>query len=139
MCLERDARGVADRELGAVRELRSFEPVACRIDARRREVHAGRARRTRLNQPEQQTATPTTELEHRPAGRVERQERIAEPLRDGDQAWILAFRQALGHLGVEMARDPGIGRTRAARLLRIVIQIHQLAFAIFHRTGSRAI
>jgi hypothetical protein len=76
MRLEWDARGVADREMGAIPKLRLFEPLACHINARRREVEARRLRRTRLDQPDEQTPTPAPEFEHRPADRVQGQERI---------------------------------------------------------------
>jgi hypothetical protein len=85
-------------------------PGPGRIDARRGEVDAGSFDHTRLNQREEQTATPATELEHRPVGRVHGQEPVSETLRHRGQAWVLAFRQAFGHLGVEMSGDPRIGR-----------------------------
>jgi len=130
MWLERDACGIADQEMGAIRELRLFEPLACLIDARWRKVHAGRARGTRVNEPEKQTPTPATKLEHGRAGRVEGEERISEALRDCDEALVRAFRQALGHLGVEMSRDPRIGRACALLLFRVGLQIHRVAFAV---------
>jgi hypothetical protein len=124
---QRDARGVPDRQICAIRELRLFEPVSGRLDPCRGEVHAGDVRSTRLNQLEEQTSPPTAGLEHRHAGWIQRQERIPETLRDREEAWILSFRRALGHLGVEVSGDPRVGRACALllrRLRRIALQIH---------------
>lgn len=109
MWLEHDARRVADRELHAFGEARSFELHACLGHACWREVDAGGARRTCPDQLEQQTPTPAAELEQRPRRRVERQEGIPESLRDGDEARVLAFRQTLGQPRVEKSCDPAIG------------------------------
>jgi hypothetical protein len=118
MWLEHDTRRVADGELRAVGELRSFELLACLVHARWREVDAGSARRTCPDQLEQQTPTPAAELEQRPRRRVERQEGIPESLRDSDEARLLAFRQTLGQPRVEKSCDPAIGWACAIRALR---------------------
>lgn len=82
MWLEADACGVADREISVLRELRLLESIACRIDADRRKIHAGRPGHAGLDELEQQAPAPASKLEHCLADRVLGQERISETLRD---------------------------------------------------------
>ena len=76
---------------------------------------------------------PATELEQRHARWSEGQKRISETLRDRDQARILAARQALGNLYVEMSSNPGIGRACTLRPLRIGPRIDRVVHVIIHR------
>ena len=132
MGLERDTCGVADREPNAVRQLHLLEPISGHFDTRRREVYAGGARRSSLSQREEQPAAPATELEQRPAGWSNRKKRISETLRDRNQDRILASRQALGYLGVEMPSDPRIGGACALLPLLLGGRIDGAAFMVIH-------